>query len=140
MIDVTEGRIPGRQSLITRSGILFYSRGLVWCHRLDNLLYFVDVHVVVEKELFRNRIFPRDKSEIVFFTPELLGHGADVLNCIFTNVNKEIIEFVGHNIYVLCKESPWGRSFRNTTANRFPHDISVVSVIFNLFCHEFLFS
>ena len=56
------------------------SRELVWCHRANNLLYLVDVHISIETELFRNGIFPREKREIVYFTPELLAQGANFFN------------------------------------------------------------
>ena len=58
------------------------------------------------------------------FTMELLSQRADFLNCVLTDVNKEIIKFVGHD--VLC---PLRRFFWSATANCFPDGIGVVFVI-----------
>lgn len=73
------------------------------------------------------------------FTLELLSQGADFLNCILTNVSKEIIYFIGHDICPLRRIS--GKEiFGDATANYcFPHGVGVVSTIFNLLCQKFLF-
>lgn len=58
------------------------------------------------------------------FTLELLSQRADFLNCVLTDVNKEIIKFVGHDV-----QCPLRRFFWDATANCFPDGIGVVFVI-----------
>jgi len=76
MIDVTEARMPGVKFLMTRSGIISIPGDMFGA---INLIIFCTLLTSTssKKKLFRDRIFPRDKHEIVFFTPELLGQGAD---------------------------------------------------------------
>ena len=56
IIDVTEGEMAGRQSLVIFNNAewdFIFSSGLITCHGFDDLFYLVDIHISIKKEFFR---------------------------------------------------------------------------------------
>ena len=85
----SEGEMTGKQSLITRSGVLSFPGDLL---RAMDLTIFSTwlIFTLASKKNFQTRGTPGGET----------SQGADFPNCLLTDVNKEIIEFISHD--VLC--------------------------------------
>lgn len=99
IIDVIEGRIAGRQSLMTQIGILSIPGDLFVAIELIIFCTWL-MFTLASKTNCSDAGYSRGVNKESCASLEFFGQCANFLNCILTDVYKEVIEFVGHSVYV----------------------------------------